>query len=316
LSDELPLVSAVIPTYNHARYLGEAIDSVLAQDYPNIELIVLDDGSTDDTREVLEGYGDLFYWETHENMGEANTLNKGWAMSKGDILGRVSADDVLLPGAVSACVSALRANPDATMAYPLCDLIDANSSIIGSHPEIPGTNHLEIVATLYNQIGPGAFFWRWAYEAAGPWDGSLRLSPDMEFWLRLGLYGRFVKVPEVLALLRLHEESQTFAQADEAKSEEFVRLVRTFYERQRLPAEILALKRQALSSAHILSASAHLRSGRYGKGVARLIKALYLNPKNPVGTVKRATGAARRDLKHKMHEYRLRIKARGLRRKA
>ena len=280
MNGDLPLVSVVVPTYNHARYLGEAIDSVLAQDYPNIELIVLDDGSTDDTREVLAGYGDLFYWETHENMGEAKTLNKGWAMSKGEILGRVSADDVLLPNALSACVAALQTDPEAVMAYPLYDLIDANSSIIDLRPLSREPSHPEMVATLINPVGPGAFFWRWAYEAAGPWDGSLRISPDLEFWLRLRLYGRFVRVPEVLGLFRVHEESQTFAQTNEATSEEPVRLVRSFYERQRLPAEILALKRQALSSAHFYSARSHLMSKRYKKGLVRLLEALYLHPRN------------------------------------
>ncbi|MGH8678564.1 MAG: glycosyltransferase family 2 protein, partial [Burkholderiales bacterium] len=73
----LPLVSLVIPAYNHADYLAQAIESVLGQDYPQIELIVLDDGSTDSTRDVLAKYTGKFHWESHQNMGQANTLNKG-----------------------------------------------------------------------------------------------------------------------------------------------------------------------------------------------------------------------------------------------
>src|ERR687886_65993 len=111
MSEELPLVSIVVPAYNHADYLAEAIESILAQDYPNIELLVLDDGSIDNTREVLERYAGQFYWETHKNMGEAATLNKGWRMSKGEILGRLSADDLLSQDAVSASVECLRKNP-------------------------------------------------------------------------------------------------------------------------------------------------------------------------------------------------------------
>ena len=95
-----PLVSIVIPAYNHDRYLGEAIDSILGQDYPNVELIVLDDGSTDGTRQILESYHSRFYWESHKNMGQANTLNKGWRMSKDDLLGYLSADDVLFSQAI------------------------------------------------------------------------------------------------------------------------------------------------------------------------------------------------------------------------
>ena len=81
----MPKVSIVVPAYNHARYLPEAIDSILGQTYPSVELIVLDDGSTDDTINVLNKYGDQIVWESHQNMGQARTLNKGWAISTGEI---------------------------------------------------------------------------------------------------------------------------------------------------------------------------------------------------------------------------------------
>ncbi|RME60123.1 glycosyltransferase, partial [Candidatus Parcubacteria bacterium] len=87
-SPEGTLVSIVIPAYNAGDFLHEAIDSVLNQTYPNIELIVLDDGSTDHTRDILSSYPKgSFYWESHPNMGQAATLNKGWAMAKGEVLG-------------------------------------------------------------------------------------------------------------------------------------------------------------------------------------------------------------------------------------
>ena len=97
-------VSIVIPAYNHGRYLAEAIDSVLEQDYSNIELIVLNDGSTDSTGMVLDRYGDKFFWQTQENIGQAKTLNKGWSIAKGDILSYLSADDVLEKDAVSTSI--------------------------------------------------------------------------------------------------------------------------------------------------------------------------------------------------------------------
>ena len=75
-------VSIVIPAYNHARFLGQAIESVLAQTHPQVELIVLDDGSTDGTREVLAKYAGRFHCESQANMGQAATLNKGWAMAR------------------------------------------------------------------------------------------------------------------------------------------------------------------------------------------------------------------------------------------
>ena len=90
---QFPLVSIVTPTYNQAQYLAETIDSVLEQDYPNVEYIVLDDGSTDDTSSVLERYNGLIRHERHANMGQARTLNCGWAMTNGQIIGYLSSDD-------------------------------------------------------------------------------------------------------------------------------------------------------------------------------------------------------------------------------
>ena len=86
-NDLQPLVSIVIPAYNSMPYLEEAIESVLSQDYPKIELIVLNDGSTDNTREFLEKYKGKFYYDSHTNMGQAATLNKGWKLIRGDIIG-------------------------------------------------------------------------------------------------------------------------------------------------------------------------------------------------------------------------------------
>lgn len=86
MSDDLPFVSIVIPTYNHAEYLEEAIESVLRQDYPKVELLVLDDGSTDRTSEILKKYEGRFYIETQENMGQAAALKRGWSKARGGTL--------------------------------------------------------------------------------------------------------------------------------------------------------------------------------------------------------------------------------------
>jgi len=234
MTGDLPLVSIVIPAYNYADYLDEAMESVLNQDYPHIELIMLDDGSTDNTREVLEKYTGRFYWETQENMGEANTLNKGWRMSRGEILSRLSADDVMLQGAVSTSVKHLLANPDAVLTYCDYDLIDSSSRKV-RRVNAPEFDYREMVAKFICPPGPGAFFLADAFRAAGPWDSSLKLSPDYECWLRLGLQGKFLRIPEVLAAFRVHDESQSFAATDEEKSEEYVRVISNYYETQPVP---------------------------------------------------------------------------------
>ena len=154
-----PLVSIVIPAYNLGRYLGEAIESVLSQEYKNIELIVLDDGSTDNTRSVLDKYAGRIYAETQPNIGQAKTLNKGWRMSKGDILGFISADDALLPGAVTKSVACFAAHAEAVLTYCDFKLIDADSRPI-RRVRTPEFNYDEMLVEVICPPGPGAFFRR------------------------------------------------------------------------------------------------------------------------------------------------------------
>nr|WP_305909921.1 glycosyltransferase [Methylomarinum sp. Ch1-1]MDP4522860.1 glycosyltransferase [Methylomarinum sp. Ch1-1] len=107
-SEEFPLVTIVTPTYNQAEYLAETIESILAQTYPNIEYIVINDGSTDHTEEVLNLYRERVTCITQENMGQSATLNKGWTIAKGKFIGYLSSDDILYPDAISCLVDALK----------------------------------------------------------------------------------------------------------------------------------------------------------------------------------------------------------------
>lgn len=280
MSNDFPRVSIVIPAYNHADFLDEAIGSVLRQDYPHIELIVLDDGSTDETAGVLENYpcGD-FHWETHANMGQARTLNKGWRMSAGAILSYLSADDVLRPGAVSKSVACLQANPDVVLTYCDFELISRSSRTI-RRIRPPDFNYRDLVVKGACQPGPAPFFRREAFEATGGWNGSLRQMPDYEYWLRLGLVGRFHRIPKTLGAFRVHDESQTFAAADPEKAEEPVRIMTEYYRRADLPSGLRAAKNQAMSNAYLTSAQLHWRAGRYKAGFRQAAQAFVLHPPN------------------------------------
>ena len=90
----LPTLTVVTPAYNQADFLRDTIESVLSQDYPNIEYVVLDDGSTDETPQILKEYGDKFVWESQKNMGQTPTINKGWAMTSGEQYGAVAGSTV------------------------------------------------------------------------------------------------------------------------------------------------------------------------------------------------------------------------------
>lgn len=274
-----PLVSIVIPTHNHARYLDEAIASVLSQTYAAVELIVLDDGSTDGTRALLEKYGDRFYWETHPNMGQANTLNKGWRLARGEILGYLSADDRLLPGSAQSAVELLQSRPDLVLTYCDFQLIDPHGKVIRT-VSAPEYDYRDMVVNLSCPPGPGVFFRRSAFQSAGGWDPSLRQMPDYDYWLRLGLLGSFQRIPKVLAAFRVHESSLTFGASPPEGAEEPVRIIESYFRLSTAPAALRAERARALSSAHVVSAQLHLRAGRYTEAWLRVRTAYALSPES------------------------------------
>jgi glycosyltransferase involved in cell wall biosynthesis len=278
MTSSKPLVSIVIPCYNQGNYLAQAIDSVLSQDYPpRIELIVLDDGSTDDTRTVLAAYAGRFHCESHANMGQAATLNKGWRRSKGELLSYLAADDFLLPGAVRTSVEKLLANSETVLTYCDFNLVDPESRTI-RRVHAPDFSYRNLAVGMICQPGPGVLFRRDAFERAGFWNEALRQIPDFEYWLRLGLEGTFVRIPEVLAAYRAHDQSQSFAPVKQDRAEEIISVVSTHFRNRSMPADIAQAKSEAMSNAHILSARLHLNSGRHVTALKHLKLAFGLHP--------------------------------------
>jgi glycosyltransferase involved in cell wall biosynthesis len=272
-----PLVSIVVPCYNQADYLKQAIDSVLSQDYPRIELIILDDGSTDDTQAVLAAYAGRFNFESHANMGQAGTLNKGWGMSKGEILSYLAADDFLLPGAVRTSVEKLIADPGIVLTYCDFNLVDSQSGVL-RRKRAPGFSYRDLAVRIICQPGPGVFFRRDAFQRAGFWDVFLKQIPDYEYWLRLGLVGKFERIPEVLAAYRVHDQSYSFSPVNGSRAEEIVNVISAHFRNGRLPPEIAQARPEAMSNAHIVSARLHLRSGRYAAALKHVGAAFGLHP--------------------------------------
>lgn len=252
----------MIPTYNHANYLTDAINSVLAQDYPHVELIVLDDGSTDETPDILAKFNRKFYWEKQVNMGQSKTLNRGWRIAKGEILSYLSADDLLSPNAVSTSVEALMSNPDKVATYCDFNLIDPHSNIVRK-VILPEYNYEQMLTQVSCPLGPGAFFRRSAYLKSGPWNSLYKRMPDYDFWLRLGLYGEFIHLPHLLADFRVHEGSISYSIISLDKANEPILIISSILDKTTKKKFDPRLKKRALANANLVSAQLHLRSGRY-----------------------------------------------------
>jgi glycosyltransferase involved in cell wall biosynthesis len=271
--NNMPLVSIVVPAYNHAAYLKECIESILAQDYPRVELIVLNDGSTDTTSDILCAYGNRFRWESQANMGQSATLNKGWGMANGEILAYLSADDTLRPEAVSEAVAALMAKPEIVVTYSDFDFIDEHSRPV-RRVATRDFDARDLVLDLVCQPGPGAFFRREAFLRAGPWNPALRQNPDLDFWLRLSLVGNFLRIPKVLAGFRVHEGSATYQSTNVARADEPVLITSRFIATAGLPDWIATRKGRVIATGYLASAQLHLRAGRPYVALQRICSAL------------------------------------------
>lgn len=251
-SSERPLVTVITPAYNGEPYLEGVIESVLDQDYPNVEHIVLDDGSTDGTLETIKRYGDKVRWDSHENMGEARTVNKGFAMARGEIIGVVNSDDPLLSGAISTMVEHLLAQPKTLVAYPDWLLIDGNGNTL-RHIETYDYDYADMLRWHHCMPGPGAFFRRSVLLGLGGRDPSFRYANDFDFWLRAGLLGPFVRVPKTLATFRWHPKARSASDLGLEMAEEHVRMADKVFAAPNLPLEVRRLEREAYSSAYYIA---------------------------------------------------------------
>lgn len=249
-----PLVTIITPTYNRADLLPETIESVLSQDYEHFEYLVLDDGSKDNTTEVLKQYDDpRLKWESHTNMGEARTVNKGLDMAKGDFILVVNSDDPILPGLISASVAYMQAHPDVWVTYPDWMKIDDHSQPIEAIMVLEYPYH-NMLRYHHCPIGPGAMFRRDAIDAGVRRDGQWRFVSDYEFWLKVGLHGRMVRLPQTLATWRTHAGGASTALANKSMAEEHINVVKDYFKRPDVPPEAQVVKRESICNAYYVGA--------------------------------------------------------------
>lgn len=205
-----PRLAIVTPSYNTGRYIGPAIDSVLSQDYPHVDYIVMDGGSTDGTIDVLKAFGDRLSWVSATDKGQSDAINRGFARTAGDVLGWLNSDDAFAPGAFRAVADYFAANPDVAMVYGDATYTDVDGSHIADCVHVEPYRAHRLFKYSDFIVQPACFFRRAAFDAVGGIDASIHWAMDYDLWLRIAAEGHQIAyLPRVLAHFRWLAENKT-----------------------------------------------------------------------------------------------------------
>jgi glycosyltransferase involved in cell wall biosynthesis len=211
MTSTFPKVSIITPSYNQARYLEECIQSVLEQDYPNIEYIIIDGGSTDGSVEILQKYSDrLAHWVSEPDNGQSAGINKGLRRATGDIWAWLNSDDYYMPGAVSKAAAFLEGHPDTGIVYGDCNEVAKDGSFLCKRTP-PIFKYTDFLLSLEDFIpSSSTFVTRPVYEHVGEMDETMHFLMDHDYWLRAGSVTKIGYLPEILSSFRVYPEAKSY----------------------------------------------------------------------------------------------------------
>jgi glycosyltransferase involved in cell wall biosynthesis len=205
----LPLVSIITPSYNQGRFLEQTILSVISQDYPNKEYIIVDGSSTDGSMDIIKQYASqLSWWVSEPDQGQTDAINKGFDHANGEIFAWLNSDDTYQPGTISQAVEALLAHPEAALVYGDANLIDENGSLMGRFPARQTDLH-RLLRGYVHIPQATAFFWSRFWKQVGPLDTSFHFAMDYDLWVRLAKLASLIYLPRLWANFRLHGEGKS-----------------------------------------------------------------------------------------------------------
>ena len=209
---QFPLVSIVTPSYNQGQFLEATMRSVLEQDYPNIEYIVVDGGSTDGSADIIRKYADrLAWWVSERDHSQTEAINKGFAHATGDIHAWLNSDDTYTPHAIREAVEYMQAHPEVGMVYGDSDYIDEQGRVIGRFRA--AQTDLRRLLQGYVHIPQQSSFWKGdLWRKLGPLDPAFHYAMDYDLWVRFTADGAVIRyTPQLWANFRIHLEGKTVA---------------------------------------------------------------------------------------------------------
>lgn len=258
-----PRISIVTPSYNQGQFIEETIRSVLLQGYPNLEYIIMDGGSTDESVEIIRKYETwLTYWVSRPDKGQTDAINQGFACASGEILAWLNSDDTYLPAVLQEAVNALDDHPETAMVYGKSKGTDP----VGRQLQVIGWPFdWEAMLTTLNTVPQPSAFIRQQYAAqAGPLNLDYYYVMDWDYWLRLGLLGDIRFVDALWSTHKIYPAAKT-GRWPVAIFVELMKVFKTFHERQDLPGSIARLKRRSFMWINITCANGYYAEGNLNR---------------------------------------------------
>ncbi len=255
-----PLVSIITPSFNQAQFLELTIKSVLNQNYPNMEYMVLDGGSTDGSVEILKNYdSQLAYWVSEPDNGQADAFNKGLAYAQGKYIGWLNSDDLYLPGSLRSAIQLLEDNPEIAFVFGNVQAIDASGNVTN----IMRYGDWQVEDLMcFNMIGqPGVFMRRDLLQKAGGLDPSYHFLLDHHLWLRLAVQRQILFSGQTWAAARFHAAAKNVSQAALFGKEAF-RIVEWMENRPAFTDLFLENQKKIYAGAHRMNARYLLDGGK------------------------------------------------------
>ncbi|MGH9904199.1 MAG: glycosyltransferase family 2 protein [Pyrinomonadaceae bacterium] len=218
-------ISIVTCSYQQGKYLDATIRSVLEQNYPNLEYLIIDGGSTDGSVDIIKRYAShLAYWVSEPDGGQTKALIEGFRRSQGEIMGWLCSDDLLLPIALKTVAEFFAAHPDVYAAYGDSLWIDGDSNYIRCKREMPFYRFVFFYD--HNYVPQPSMFWRRSlYDAVGGLDERFNFAMDADLWERFSARAKIAHVPKYLSCLRFYAEQKTTRLHSESRREDA--LIRT-----------------------------------------------------------------------------------------
>lgn len=292
-----PLVSIVTPSYNQGKYLEQTIKSVLEQDYPRLEYLVVDGASTDNSIEIIKKYANplesgsllpdirqqavglqsrkIDWWVSEKDKGQGDAINKGLARATGDIVAWLNSDDYYLPNTISAAVKVFEENPNVVMIYGDMLAVDEHGQTL-NHLKYKQLSLQDLLC--FRIIGqPSVFFRREVLEKVDGLDTTFHFLLDHHLWIRIAQHGKILHVDQTWAAARYHAEAKNRAKTAEFGREAF-RILAWAQSEPRLAEAVASVERRARAAANRVDARYLLDGGQPRSALKAWVRALLIHP--------------------------------------